>query len=138
MDSKKYRKKPVVIEAVEYERDKNIASCMDFCPDMVYNSKDNEYDIITLEGLMRVTKGDFIIKGINGEFYPCKPDIFRKTYEEVAISKMETTSWMMIDSDINLWKCSKCGEEWTFEYGGPDENNMHYCPHCGRKLNCTE
>lgn len=53
---------------------------------------------------------------------------------QVAISKTETTSWTMIDSDINLWKCSKCNEEWTFEYGGPEENNMHYCPHCGRKV----
>lgn len=56
------------------------------------------------------------------------------TSEEVAISKTETTSWTMIDSDINLWKCSKCSEEWNFEFGGPTENNMHYCPACGRRL----
>lgn len=80
----KYRKKPVVVEAVEYKRDENISSCMDFCPDMIYNSEDNEYDIVTLEGNMRLTKGDFIIKGINGEFYPCKHDIFWKTYEVVG------------------------------------------------------
>jgi hypothetical protein len=116
MDSKKYRKKPVVIEAVEYERDKNIASCMDFCPDMVYNSKDNEYDIITLEGLMRISKGDYIIKGVNGEFYPCKPDIFRKTYEEVAISKMETTS------------CEACSDDYVYQ------EDWHFCPKCGRRL----
>ncbi len=80
---KKYRKKPVIIEAVQYKRDENISSCMDFCPDMIYNHEDNEYDIVTLEGRMRITKGDFIIKGVNGEFYPCKPDIFLKSYEEV-------------------------------------------------------
>jgi hypothetical protein len=40
-------------------------------------------DINTLEGVMRADENDFIIKGINGEFYPCKPDIFEKTYEEV-------------------------------------------------------
>ena len=83
MINKKYRKKPVVIEAVQYKRDENISSCMDFCPDMIYNPEDNEYDIVTLEGKMRVSKGDYIIKGVNGEFYPCKPDIFYKTYEEV-------------------------------------------------------
>lgn len=38
-------------------------------------------EIGTLEGNMQVTKGDYIIKGVNGEFYPCKPDIFEKTYE---------------------------------------------------------
>ena len=77
-----YRKKPVVIEAVQYLRERNVSSCMDFCPDMRYNPDDNEYDIITLEGKMRVSEGDFIIKGVNGEFYPCKPDIFEKTYEK--------------------------------------------------------
>ena len=40
-------------------------------------------DIHTLEGTMRCSNGDYIIKGINGEFYPCKPDIFEKTYEPV-------------------------------------------------------
>lgn len=39
--------------------------------------------IETLEGTMEASQGDYIIKGINGEFYPCKPDIFEKTYEEV-------------------------------------------------------
>lgn len=42
-----------------------------------------EITIHTLEGDMTASKGDYIIKGINGEFYPCKPDIFAKTYEEV-------------------------------------------------------
>ena len=40
--------------------------------------------IETLEGTMKASVGDYIIKGVNGEFYPCKPDIFEKTYEEVA------------------------------------------------------
>lgn len=80
----KFRKKPVVIDAVQYLREDNIAACMDFCPDMVYDPNDNEYDIKTLEGNMRVSKGDFIIKGVKGEFYPCKPDIFEATYERVG------------------------------------------------------
>lgn len=58
----KYRKKPVVIEA--YQTDK-------------------ELDIETLEGTMHASKGDWIITGVNGEKYPCKPDIFEKTYEPV-------------------------------------------------------
>jgi hypothetical protein len=80
----KYRKKPVVIEAIKYLREVNISECMDFCPDMIYNSDDNEYDIKTLEGKHRVTENDYIIKGIKGEFYPCKPDIFDMTYELVC------------------------------------------------------
>lgn len=79
----KYRKRPVIIQAVQYLREDNISECMDFCPDMVYNNQDNEYDIKTLEGNMRISRGDYIIRGINGEFYPCKPDIFHKTYELV-------------------------------------------------------
>lgn len=50
-----------------------------------YEDKTNPYvKIETLEGTMRANVGDYIIKGINGEFYPCKPDIFMKTYEEVT------------------------------------------------------
>ena len=79
----KYRKKPVEVEAVQYLREKNIHECLDFCSDMNYNAKDNEYHISTLEGDMKVTEGDYIIKGVQGEFYPCKPDIFLATYEEV-------------------------------------------------------
>ena len=50
-----------------------------------YEDKYNPYiKIETLEGTMKASVGDYIIKGVNGEFYPCKPDIFEKTYEEVA------------------------------------------------------
>lgn len=50
-----------------------------------YEDKDNPYlKIETLEGIMKASVGDYIIKGVNGEFYPCKPDIFEKTYERVT------------------------------------------------------
>lgn len=62
-DGMKYRKKPVIVEA--YQTDK-------------------EMDIETLEGTMHASVGDYIITGVNGEQYPCKPDIFEKTYEEVT------------------------------------------------------
>ena len=63
MEIKKYRKKPVVITAYVAQEP------------MV---------IRTLEGDMSAQKGDYIITGVNGEQYPCKPDIFHKTYEEVV------------------------------------------------------
>ena len=79
----KYRKKPVVIEAVQYLREKNIGECMDFCDQLIFDCSDNEYKIATLEGEMTVSYGDYIIKGVDGEFYPCKPTIFEKTYDLV-------------------------------------------------------
>lgn len=84
----KYRKKPVVIEAFKY----GIESIPDWFMDKVSTNeitlrgeyKDPSHcEIQTLEGTMIGKVGDFIIKGVAGEIYPCKPDIFEKTYEEV-------------------------------------------------------
>ena len=92
---KKYRKKPVTIDAVQLD---NInAPCvvrwvgedkakMNLESDAAYQvgkaSPVFSVTIKTLEGEMKAMPGDYIIKGVNGEFYPCKPDIFAKTYEE--------------------------------------------------------
>lgn len=97
----KYRKKPVVVEAVQWTG-KNEDEIKEFCgvaalfqyipmegaAYVVTELKpQGEYvvslSIRTLEGTMVASDGDFIIRGVEGEFYPCKPDIFRKTYEEV-------------------------------------------------------
>jgi hypothetical protein len=86
---KKYRKIPVVIEAMQYLREENISSLQDWFVrnnsgrKLIYYPDDNEYYIETLEGNHRLSKGDYVIKGIKGEFYPCKPDIFEQTYELV-------------------------------------------------------
>jgi hypothetical protein len=84
----KYRKKPVVIEAVEWTGANTLITetFMNECEETYidYNKKQlGQIVIPTLEGEMRADAGDFIIKGVNGEFYPCKPDIFHKTYEKV-------------------------------------------------------
>lgn len=79
----KYRKKPVEIEAVEWNGE-NVKEVMDFMGwKNVEHDEINGLKIFTLEGKMNASKGDFIIKGVNGEFYPCKPDIFEKTYEKI-------------------------------------------------------
>lgn len=86
----KFRKKPVVIEAEQFTGE---------IPSILYDGNDEVSDIRlgveagsdqytylainTLEGVMKATHGDWIIKGVNGEFYPCKPYIFEKTYEAV-------------------------------------------------------
>lgn len=85
----KYRKKPVIIEAIQFEDTSDrIIEIHEFMGgDTIrvnYEDKDNPYlKIETLEGTMKASVGDYIIKGVNGEFYPCKPDIFEKTYERV-------------------------------------------------------
>lgn len=80
---KQYRKKPVVITAVLWDGKIDTRNIL---TDWVGDSfvTDGEYEspgIKTLEGTMRVSLGDYVIKGIQGEFYPCKPDIFEATYE---------------------------------------------------------
>ena len=78
----KFRKKPVVIEAIHYDGN-NFNECLQFCPTSQFRQSDGAIYIPTLEGTMIASIGDYIIKGIKGEFYPCKPDIFKKTYEEL-------------------------------------------------------
>lgn len=79
---KKYQKKPVVIEAVQWDgTDQSLGEIVHWIGHEVQNLEDNKLGIETLEGLMEASVGDFIIKGVKGEFYPCKPDIFEQTYE---------------------------------------------------------
>lgn len=78
----KYRKKPVVIEAMQnvFGRAETISTWMK--SNGISPTFDGlTYTIQTLEGSMRADRGDWIIKGVKGEFYPCKPDIFAATYE---------------------------------------------------------
>ena len=85
-----YRKKPVVIEAFKWTGDENQTEDPEWIINAIRASKVRiDYNplsmkIVTLEGIMTATPGDFIIKGVQGEFYPCKPDIFEKTYELVG------------------------------------------------------
>lgn len=82
----KARKKPIEIEFIEYTGDTNILELYDWSNDQIeivfeIDTSQMHLYINTLEGDMLVNKGDYIIKGVNGEVYPCKPDIFHKTYE---------------------------------------------------------
>ena len=85
----KFRKKPVVIDAIQWTG-KNLDDCIDFLGDSFGGQKaerhidgKNEIFVLTLEGQHVATKEDYLIRGVNGEHYPCKPDIFAKTYEAV-------------------------------------------------------
>lgn len=94
----KYIKKPVEIEAFQYDGDLKGSDGNYYVPQwaiesfengtMYYdslNSREEPYELFirTLEGNHHVSVGDYIIKGVKGELYPCKPDIFEETYEEV-------------------------------------------------------
>ena len=87
----KYRKKPVVIEAKQFtnssdvnESEDGIFEWLDWeCPDCDWSDDTQQIILPTLEGEMLASVGDWIIKGVQGEFYPCKPDIFEQTYEPV-------------------------------------------------------
>ncbi len=102
MTIQKYRKKPVVIEAIQAtgtpENNREIIDwtrgsdtpasmdrrCIEVDDGSVIQDTRPSLTISTLEGAMWVTPGDFVIKGVQGEFYPCKPDIFEATYEAVG------------------------------------------------------
>lgn len=81
----KYRKKPVVIDAIQFLGAKNLRAVCDFIggeDGQTYLCRPpDELRILTLEGVMHADKGDWIIRGVKGECYPCKPDIFEQTYE---------------------------------------------------------
>lgn len=97
----KFRKKPVVIDAVRWMTD-NYETVSSFVGDSLHPGRDGSTLYInTLEGVMTARPFDWIIKGAKGEFYPCKPDIFEATYEafpevrEPFIGELQADAWGM-------------------------------------------
>jgi hypothetical protein len=86
----KYRKRPLIIDAIKFSiSDISTHEHINFgipkeANDFTSHPLDNKYWIQTLEGLLFVSEGDYIITGIKGEVYPCKPDIFEASYEMVV------------------------------------------------------
>lgn len=115
----KYRKKPVEIEAIQLTTD-NVVEVLTFCnrDEIVASNEDGTISIKTLEGVMLASINDYIIRGVKGELYPCKPDIFEATYDKVedavalpvdgqlTISFLEPVSniaeWLQADPQVNL------------------------------------
>jgi len=79
-----YKKKPLVIQAVQWTSENNI-EILNFCSRCYITSSGKTKDLVitTLEGDMSAAIGDYVIKGVKGEFYPCREDIFDLTYETV-------------------------------------------------------
>ena len=95
MEVKRYKKRPIIIFATQltnnnarfifdWIKDNNVDSVHILLQENSSDDVDELIEIETLEGKMVANIGDWIIRGVNKEFYPCKPDIFKKTYEEVA------------------------------------------------------
>lgn len=103
----KYKKKPVVIEAVQFtgKNGQEIANFMD-CqfPALC----DGNLIIGTLEGCYEASPGDWIIKGVKGEFYPCKPDIFEATYEPAVVGRDEPRAKCIHGAWIDEQNCTEC------------------------------
>lgn len=108
----KYRKKPVVIEAVQLTPE-NYAEVKAWCGGTYYSTPPMRavtgLSIVTLEGTMNALFGDYVIKGVKGEFYPCKADIFEATYELVDEASEALTQEMKnwfghgeVDVDVML------------------------------------
>ena len=153
----KYRKKPVVIEAMQWtghnaeelkkyfgetfvERSEVRGNYEYDKENLKFYFKDYILTIKTLEGNMLASKGDYIIRGVDGEYYPCKPDIFEKTYEDVG----ERPYWYFVEYEYFI--CSECGEwvpsgaETTAEAREMLKNGktLKYCPNCGARMGVTE
>ena len=116
------RKKPVVIECMKWTGENSVdvkyfcGDKVNFVPDVVLGC--TVAAIKTLEGNMSATPGDIIIKGVDGEFYPCKPDIFEKTYEFVN-EKPTSVELVETKHDLLTTKYTKVLEEKDFQYNAP-------------------
>lgn len=109
MSVQSFRKKPVTIQAIQWTGE-NTKEVLDFIGRQItvgqvnmFTGKVVDMDIPTLEGTMKATVGDWIIKGVKGEFYPCKPDIFEQTYECVSepTDFLKAYSISYLDADQN-------------------------------------
>ena len=96
--AKSYRKKPVMIEAVQWTGENHAEMCEFIDPEAFEIIPRVGLVIHTLEGDHYASPGDYIIKGINGEFYPCKPDIFAKTYESATLTP--PNEWVRVEERL--------------------------------------
>jgi hypothetical protein len=158
----KFRKKPVVIEAVQFVDSKEgVADVLRFCKDAQMNQFERltglTIMIKTLEGQHIASVGDWIIKGVQGEFYPCKPDIFEQTYEpatpdvspvpptaEKGENEMLTVSAVCMCAKCEssgrygryrmVGHCTNCGQtDILMLFRSGDEAHNRDCPTCGSR-----
>jgi len=118
----KYRKKPIVVEAMQLPPSGDDApdELLTFLHEMGerwHSERDGHLVIYTLEGKMLASPGDWIIKGVEGEYYPCKPDIFAASYDKAWEETMTKERWTDLEEDQEL----KLTEEEI-------NDGWHFCP----------
>lgn len=115
----RYTKKPVTVEAVQWTGD-NYEEMRHFLPFDVRRFDTDGLHIRTLEGDLYAAPGDYIIKGVKGEFYPCKPDIFKQTYSPAEASVQPKncpfcnapgTDVHIVQGNPRYCKCYVCGAQ---------------------------
>lgn len=108
----KFKKIPVVIEAILWDgkNETHTKIITSFGANRTERGEDEVLRIETLEGIMRAQKGDWIIKGVKGEIYPCKPDIFAQTYEAVECEYHEDGRHRYVPCDDHPATCW-CGDQ---------------------------
>lgn len=122
----KYIKKPVVIEAVKWTGDNYDEISSFIGKSLLGIYRIDGLLLVTLEGAMEASVGDFIIKGIKGEFYPCKPDIFEQTYELAKEGNQAVRIWNTRMGDA--CEDPKCA---CHQYHDGHHDKLLPCPKCG-------
>jgi hypothetical protein len=99
-----YRKKPVVIDAIELKfSTESQDEIIQWSNNTIQKGLDGGLRIPTLEGIMVANTGDYIIRGVKGEYYPCKPDIFKMTYELASTLPQQEISDEEIEKGAKEW-----------------------------------
>lgn len=124
---RKFRKKPVVIEAVQYTGDNLEQIEKETNGGAAYAGATQTLIVTTLEGQMRADVGDWIIRGVKGEFYPCKPDIFALTYE-----REPDAQGVMSQEERDIYTDDGCKD---CDYGKLRDTDV--CPGCGARQRQT-
>lgn len=132
----KFRKRPVIIDAEQFVIwDMNKIPPFVTIHDVMFPvKKDGTIVVPTLEGEHVASNLDWIIKGVKGELYPCKPDIFELTYEEVTSDPQESEKGCEWKSDGEGNYTTSCDNIFTLIDGNTTDNNMTFCPYCGKHL----
>jgi len=133
----KFKKKPVVIEAFRYGIDCRPDWFMDQVSADAIRTQDKCCDIATLEGVMRGEYGDYIIQGVKGEIYPCKPDIFAMSYEDATTPHPDTLK--LSECEARLFALVKAARRLIDVYETLDRDNWVGAiealkDECGRKV----
>lgn len=134
----KYVKRPVVVEAVKFE---DSTECFDKLQALGLDPVRIGYDvkppvlrIDTLEGEMTAQLGDYVIRGVNGEFYPCKPDIFEKTYAKEGSYPTKHLSFgaafdYLKIGNVDYMRLPQWKEDVKIRIQRPDENSKMTAPY---------